>query len=181
MRASGGSMGTKGVARYKMKNGSQHATKPPTTTANVPAVFVSLATLLMQLCWLPRIVPNFLHMFVASASSDGRSHVTLLSAQSARCALMLLPRSLCERMNATSPRAYGPLYVTMCWTSLASSANIPVESVIRNELHRCCNNFSRYDDAMRKSELFREIAEPLKIFSPPARETKSHKVSRYRN
>jgi hypothetical protein len=50
MRAFGGSTGMKGVARYRMKNGSQHATKPPTTTARVPAVFVSLATLLIQLC-----------------------------------------------------------------------------------------------------------------------------------
>jgi hypothetical protein len=40
-----------------MKKGSQQATKPPTTTARVPAVFVSRVTLLMQLCWWLRRVP----------------------------------------------------------------------------------------------------------------------------
>lgn len=106
IRISGGCTGTKGVARYRIKNGNQHATKPPTTTARVPAVFVSLATLLMQLCWLPRIVPNFLHMLVGSVSSDGLSHVTLLSAQSVRCTLMLFLRSICQKRIQNSAHTF---------------------------------------------------------------------------
>ena len=64
-----------------MKKGSQQATKPPTTTARVPAVLVSRVTLLMQLCWWPRSVParaTRLQGLPASGASAGTARPTVV-------------------------------------------------------------------------------------------------------